>query len=103
MKGELNMRKETVARIEAMLEAQGITQRTLRQMINEARAVQTMFADAIAYIDTSDEDAETIEMLEDHAIDNIKRIERLQHYEKKANELFKEILFELNNFDKYEI
>lgn len=87
-----------------LLTAQGLSDRALRVMIQDARAVQNMFADVFAYLDTTDdeEDRKQIEHIEDLAIDNLKRIERLQKYQADLRKMYKTILSELDMAKYYE-
>lgn len=103
-KEKAKLELERFVMINDLLTAQGLSDRALRVMIQDARAVQNMFADVFAYLDTTDdeEDRKQIEHIEDLAIDNLKRIERLQKYQADLRKMYKTILNELDMAKYYE-
>ena len=85
-----------------LLTAQGLTDRAIREIMTDANAIQNMFADVFAYLDTSDEDATDIAHIEYLATDNQKRIERLQEHQNKFRKLYQELMHEVATMGYYE-
>lgn len=76
--------------------AKKLTEFTLVSMLEDATAVQEMFADTYTYMsDSQINDADLKENIEDFAIENEKRIQRLNHYRKEMTNLFEAILDEI--------